>query len=289
MFRINTNIASLNAQRNLTNVSNDVSTRLGRLSSGLRINSAADDAAGLTASEAMRAQLTGQRAASDNISRAITLLQTADSGLEQIGNMLVRLKELATQAADDTLNSSNRSGISAEAQALVREIERIAESTNFNGTALINSGMGSVGLTFFIGDGASGVSSTNQSAGIALKGVDFAASGLGSIGGTAVNITVLDFMTRSSAEALVTIADAAANSIAQIRTEIGAFQNRLERTQSNLQVAIENTANAESTIRDADFASEAAALTRAQILLQAGTSMLAQANMLPQAALTFFS
>ena len=104
-----------------------------------------------------------------------------------------------------------------------------------------------------------------------------------------MNITVLDFMTRSSAEALVTIADAAANSIAQIRTEIGAFQNRLERTQSNLQVAIENTANAESTIRDADFASEAAALTRAQILLQAGTSMLAQANMLPQAALTFFS
>ena len=288
MFRINTNIASLNAQRNLTNVSNDVSTRLGRLSSGLRINSAADDAAGLTASEAMRAQLTGQRAASDNISRAITLLQTADSGLEQIGNMLVRLKELATQAADDTLNSSNRSGISAEAQALVREIERIAESTNFNGTALINSGMGSVGLTFFIGDGASGVSSTNQSAGIALKGVDFAASGLGSIGGNPVNITVADFMSRSSAEVLVTAADSAANSIAQIRTEIGAFQNRLERTQSNLQVAIENTANAESTIRDADFASEAAALTRAQILLQAGTSMLAQANMLPQAALTFF-
>ena len=289
MFRINTNIASLNAQRSLSAVSNDVSKRLERLSSGLRINSAADDAAGLTASESMRAQLTGQRAASDNIARAITLLQTADSGLEQIGGMLVRLKELATQAADDTLNSSNRSAISAEAQALISEIERIAESTNFNGTALINSGQGSVNLTFFIGDGTSGVAATNQTAAIQVKGVDFATTGIGSIGGTAVNITVGDFMTRSSAEALVTAADTAANTVAQIRTEIGAFQNRLERTQSNLQVAIENTANAESTIRDADFAAEAAALTRAQILVQAGTSMLAQANALPQAALLFLS
>ena len=289
MFRINTNIASLNAQRNLQNVSNDVSTRLQRLSSGLRINSAADDAAGLTASEAMRAQLVGQRASSENISRAITLLQTADSGLEQIGNMLVRIKELATQAADDTLNSSNRSAISAEAQSLISEIERIAESTNFNGIALINSGGGSVGLTFFIGDGTASVLASYQRAAIALKGVDFGDDGLGSIGGAPVNITVADFMSRSSAEVLVPVADSAANSVAQIRTEIGAFQNRLERTQSNLQVAIENTANAESTIRDADFAAEAAALTRAQILVQAGTAMLAQANVLPQAALLFFN
>ena len=149
--------------------------------------------------------------------------------------------------------------------------------------------MGSVGLTFFIGDGTSGVAATNQSAGIGLKGIDFAATGLESIGGTAVNITVGDFMTRASAEGLVTIADSAVNTVATIRTEVGAFQNRLERTQSNLQVAIENTANAESTIRDADFAAEAAALTRAQILVQAGTSMLAQANALPQAALLFLS
>jgi flagellin len=290
MFRINTNIASLNAQRSLNNVTMDLETRLERLSSGLRINQAADDAAGLTASESMRAQLIGQRTSNDNISRAITMLQSADSGLEQIGNMLVRLKELATQAADDTLNASNRSAISAEASALVNEIERIAESTNFNGTALINSGMGSVNLTFFIGDGTSSVAAANQTAAIQMKGVDFdVATGLGSIGQAAVVMTIADFMTRSSAEALVTVADTAANSVAQIRTEIGAFQNRLERTQSNLQVAIENTANAESTIRDADFAEEAAALTRAQILVQAGTSMLAQANLLPQAALTFFA
>jgi flagellin len=269
--------------------SKDMSTRLQRLSSGLRINQAADDAAGLTASESMRAQLVGQRAASDNIARGVTLLQTADSGLEQIGNMLVRLKELATQAADDTLNSSNRSAISAEGTALIAEISRIAQSTNFNGTALITSGRGSSNLTFFIGDGTSGVAAANQTAGIGIKGVTLSAAGLGSIGGTNVVLTVADLMTRVSAEALVTAADTAANTVAQMRTEIGAFQNRLERTQSNLQIAMENTANAASTIRDADFAAEAAGLTRAQILVQAGTSMLAQANALPQAALLFLT
>jgi flagellin len=285
MFRINTNVASINAQRSLSAVSADVQTRLERLASGLRINQAADDAAGLTASEAMRAQLAGQRTSSDNISRAITLLQTADSGLEQIGQMMVRLKELATQSSDDTLNTANRSAISAEAAALVSEIERIAESTNFNGTALINSGRGAVGLTFFIGDGTS---TSNQTAGISVKGVDVATTGIGCVGQGSFLLTVADFMTRASAEVLVDIADNGANTVAQMRTEIGAFQNRLERTQSNMLVAIENTSNAESTIRDADFAEEAAALTRAQILVQAGTSMLAQANLLPQAALTFF-
>jgi flagellin len=286
MFRINTNVAALNAQRSLASVSSDVQTRLERLSSGLRINSAADDAAGMTASEAMRAQLAGQRTSNDNISRAITLLQTADSGLEQIGNMMVRLKELATQAADDTMNSANRSAVASEAGALVSEIERIAESTNFNGTALINSGRGAVGLTFFIGDGTS---TSNDTAAISVKGVDIATTGIGCVGVTAMNLTVADFMTRASAETLVDVADTAANTVAQMRTEIGAFQNRLERTQTNIQVAIENTANAQSTIRDADFAAEAAALTRAQILVQAGTSMLAQANALPQAALLFLT
>ena len=289
MFRINSNISALNTQRTLNSVSRDLEKRLERLSSGLRINRSADDAAGLTMSETMRAQMAGQRKSNENISRAITLLQTADSGLEQIGNMLVRLKELATQSADDTLNSSNRSGISAEAQALVDEIQRIAQSTNFNGTALINSGMGSTNLTFFIGDGTTNVTAANQTAGIQVKGVTFLSTGIGSIGQTAVNITVGDFMTRSSAEALVTAADTAANQVATMRTEVGAFQNRLERSQANLMIAIENAANAESTIRDADFAAEAAALTRAQILVQAGASMLAQATVAPQVALTLLA
>ncbi len=282
MFRINTNVSAFNTRRVLDGVTKDLGLRLEKLSSGLRINRAADDAAGLTMSETMRAQMAGQIKANENISRAITLLQSADSGLEQIGNMLVRLKELAVQSADDTLNVSNRSGISAEAQALVLEIERIAEATNFNSIALINSGRGAVALTFFIGDGTA---TTNQTAAISLKGVDVASTGIGCIGLTAVNLTVADFMSRASAETLVTAADTAANTVANMRTEIGAFQNRLERSQNNLGIAIENTSNAESNIRDADFAAEAAALTRAQILVQAGSSMLAQATIAPQVAL----
>ena len=286
MFRINHNIMSITGQHNLYRTQNDLSTRMQRLSSGLRINTAADDAAGLTISETMRSQIAGARQASQNISQAVTLLQVADGGLEQIGGMLVRLKELATQAADDTLNSSNRSGISAEAQALVLEIERIAESTAFNGVQLINSGMGSVNLTFFIGDGTTATTVSNHVAGLQVRGIDFLSTGLGSIGGTPVNITVADFMTRGSAEALVGIADTAVNTLANIRTELGAFQNRLERTQTNIQTMIENTQNAESVVRDADFAAEASAFTRAQILVQSGTSVLAQANTLPFTALS---
>jgi flagellin len=290
MFRINHNILSINAQTNLFRTSNEMGKAMERLSTGLRINRAADDAAGLTISETMRSQIAGARQANQNISQAITLLQVADGGLDQIGSMLIRLKELATQAADDTLNTSNRSGISAEAQALITEIERIAESTAFNGVQLINSGGGSVGLTFYIGDGTAPYLSTAglavHTAGLAVRGVEFLPSGLGSIGGSPVNITVADFMTRASAEGLVSVADTAVYTLVSIRTELGAFQNRMERAQANIQTMVENTQNAESVVRDADFAAEASAYTRAQILVQSGASILAQANTLPFTALT---
>ena len=174
MFRINTNVLAINGQRNLFQTSKELNTRMERLSSGLRINHAADDAAGITASETMRSQIAGQMTANDNMSRAITLLQTADSGLEQIGNMLIRLKELAEQSADGTLNASNRSGLSTEAGALVAEIERIASSTTFNGISLIDSAgvTGSrTNLTFYVGDGTSAGGGANMVVGLALKGV----------------------------------------------------------------------------------------------------------------------
>ena len=289
MFRVNTNIQAINAQRHLLAASADLSTRIQRLSSGLRINSPADDAAGQTAADAMQAQLAGQRTSSSNISRAITLIQTADSGLEQIGNMFVRLKELAAQAADGTLNNDNRSAISAEAAALIAEINRISQSTVFNGMTLIASASGA-SFTFFIGDGTNATAISNQRASLALKGVEIGSTtGIATIGATSAALTLAYFGTQTGAEVLVTVADTAANAVAQIRTELGAFQNRLERTQSNLLVAIENTENAQSTIRDADFAMEAAALTRAQILLQAGTAMLSQANQLPGNALAFLT
>jgi flagellin len=289
MFRINTNVLAINGQRNLFQTTKDLNTRMERLSSGLRINHASDDAAGLTASESMRSQLAGLSTANDNMSRAITLLQTADSGLEQIGNMLIRLKELAEQSADGTLSSANRSGLSTEAAALIAEIDRIASSTTFNGISLIDSAgvTGSrTNLTFYIGDGTGATAAGDQVAGLSLKGVFFATSGLGCIGDTPFNFTVADFLGQVSSQALVTSIDAAVTSLATIRTDVGAFQNRLERSQANVQSAMENTAASQSTIRDADFALEASAMTRAQILAQTGASMLQQANLLPQMALS---
>ena len=285
MFRINTNVLSINGQRNLFQTTKDINTRMERLSSGLRINHAADDAAGITASESMRSQLAGLRTANDNASRAIALLQTADSGLEQIGIMLIRLKELAEQSADSTLNLSNRSGLSTEAAALVKEIDRIASATTYNGISLIDS-VGVTNLTFYVGDGTPQTAAADQVVGLALKGVALDAAGLGSIGGAHIGLTVADFLIQSSAEALVPIIDAAVTTLATVRTDVGAFQNRLERSQANIQSAIENTTRSESTIRDADFALEASAMTRAQILAQTGASMLQQANILPQLALT---
>jgi flagellin len=285
MFRINTNVLSINGQRNLFQTTKDINTRMERLSSGLRINHAADDAAGITASESMRSQLAGLRTANDNSSRAIALLQTADSGLEQIGIMLIRLKELAEQSADSTLNLSNRSGLSTEAAALVKEIDRIASATTYNGISLIDS-VGVTNLTFYVGDGTPQTAAADQVVGLALKGVALDAAGLGSIGGAHIGLTVADFLIQSSAEALVPIIDAAVTTLATVRTDVGAFQNRLERSQANIQSAIENTTRSESTIRDADFALEASAMTRAQILAQTGASMLQQANILPQLALS---
>ena len=289
MFRINTNVLAITGQRNLFQTTKDLNTRMERLSSGLRINSAADDAAGVTASVAMRAQLAGLSTANDNMSRAVTLLQTADSGLEQIGNMLIRLKELAEQSADGTQNADNRSGLSTEAAALIAEIDRIASSTTFNGISLIDSAGAATSvtnLTFYVGDGTS---ATNQVLSLALKGVAFDANGIGTIGGTGFNFTLDDFLGQASAQAMVSDIDTAVTTLASIRTDVGAFQNRIERSQANVQTQIENTARSESTIRDADFAVEASAMTRAQILAQTGASILQQANLLPQIALTLVS
>ena len=287
MFRINSNVISMFSQRTLAWNGKDLDTRMERLSTGLRINHASDDPAGLTASETLRAQIAGQKTADANISRAMTLLQTADSSLSQIGDILIRLKELAEQSADGTLSDSNRSGLSTEADQLVSEIERIASTTTYNGISLIDSAgtlSSRTNLTFYVGDGT-GATTGAMVVGFALKGVTFTTGGLGSIGDTAFNFTLADFLGQASAQALVEPLDQATTTLATIRTDVGAFQNRLERSQSNLQAAIENSTNSLSTIRDADFALEASAMTRAQILAQTGVSMLSQANLLPQLAL----
>jgi len=288
MFRIHTNILALIANRHLNTAAAQVAVHLERLSSGLRINRAGDDPAGLSAAEALRSQLAGQKTSTQNIARAITLLQTADGALEQIGSIMARLKELATQAADDTFSASNRSAISTEAAALINEIERIAQSTTFNGIQLLATS-GSTGFTFFVGDGTLWSPIAAQRLGVAIAGVNFSAAGVGTMGGSSLAITLADFMTRASAEALVQVADRGVGLVAQARTGIGAFQNRLEYAQSNLSVAILNATAAESTIRDADFAAEIAALTRAQILTQAAASMLRLAQVMPLTMLRLFA
>ncbi|MDA1191558.1 MAG: flagellin, partial [Candidatus Poribacteria bacterium] len=264
MFRLNHNLLSVNAQRNLFNTSLDISKRIERLSSGVRIIRPSDDAAGMSASEAMRAQLVGQKASSANIDRARALINTADSGLGEIGNMYSRLKELAIQAADGTLNNNNRLAISAEAGALISEIQRISNSTVFNAMTLIASAAGQA-FTFFVGDGTTNIPINYQRMTAIIQGVTIATSGIGSIGTFSSAITVAYFGSQSAADLLVTAADAAVNAVAAARTSMGAFNNQLDRAQDNLSAAIINTTFSESVIRDADFAMEGSALTRARI------------------------
>lgn len=285
MYRVNTNVLAINGQRNLFINSNALATSMQRLSSGLRINRSADDAAGLTMSEAMRGQIAAAQQSNRNMSQAISMLQTADGGYDQIGQMLIRLKELATQAADSTLNPTNRSAISLEVAQLLSEIERISQSTTYNGLTLINTTGtdASITLSFYVGDGSLN-SATNQIIFFGISGVNANVSGI-TIAASNLTIAASLFLSNTAAAVLVDSTQTAINNLAFLRTKLGAVVNRLERAQANIQVMTENTQNAESIVRNADFASETAALTRAQILVQAGTSILQQANIQPQNAL----
>lgn len=274
IFRINSNIASINAQRNLTKSGAALNKSLEKLSSGLRINRAADDAAGLAVSERMRSELTGLRQASKNAAQATTMIQTAEGGYNEIGNILNRLKELAVQASDGSLTSTDRDAIEVEVEQQLAEIDRIANSTTFNGTALITGGTSGTTFTFQVGAGGS-----NDQIAITIKGAN--TNALASLN----TITSADFGTAASASAAIDVIDNAITSLNLNAADVGAFQNRLGRVASNLGTIIENTQAAESVIRDADIATEVANMTRAQILVQAGVSMLGQANITPQNAL----
>jgi len=274
LFRINNNIASINAQRHLTTNSATLNRSLERLSSGLRINKAADDAAGLAVAEKMSSELIGLRQSSRNTAQAITMVQTAEGGYDEISGVLKRLKELAVQSSDDSLSNSDRDAIEVEVAQQLAEIDRIANSTTFNGTSLITGGTSGTSFTFQVGAGGS-----NDQIAITMKGAN--TNALASLN----TISSANFGTATSASTAIDTIDNAINSLNLNRADIGAFQNRLERVSSNLGTMIENTAAAESVVRDADIASEVANMTRAQILVQAGISMLGQANITPQNAL----
>ncbi len=267
---VNNNIASINAQRNLGVSSSQLEGSVARLSSGLRITRAADDAAGLGISETLRAQIRSINQAVRNSNDGISLLQIADGGAEGIGNILGRLRELAAQSASGILGANERSFLDQEFLALRSEIDRISSVTEFNGVKLL-SGAGNDALSIQIGFR----SSVNDTLSLSLKDLD-----TGALSMRTVNVS-----TSENALSALSNIDNAISAVASARANVGSLQNRLDAAVQNLQVASENITAAESRIRDADIAFETAKFVRNQILVQAGTSILAQANTLPQQAL----
>jgi len=268
---INTNILSLNAQRNVSANNGALATAVQRLSSGLRVNSAKDDAAGLAIANRMTAQARGMNVAIRNANDGISLAQTAEGALGKVTDMLQRMRELAVQAANDTNGSSDRTSLNQEFSQLKAEIDRTFDATKFNGTQILNT---AATLNFQIG--ASNIAADQ----LAVTTSDLSA-GTGMTAVASGDVTSL-----ANAQSAITNIDTALTEINSSRATFGAMQNRFESVIGNLQVSVENTEASRSRIMDADFAAETAALTRAQILQQAGTAMLAQANAAPQSVLS---
>jgi flagellin len=273
---INTNLNSLNAQRNLNMSQASLATSMQRLSSGLRVNSAKDDAAGLAIAERMNTQVRGMNVAIRNANDGISLAQTAEGALGKIGENLQRMRELAVQSANDTNGASDRTALDNEYKQLADENARIISNTTFNGQALLTGAGGTGGVfTFQVGANSS---VDNQ---ISITTSDIAAPMGTNTQGAAATLGA------SAATALTAMGDldAALTAVNGARSTLGASQSRFDAVISNLQVAAENQTAARSRIMDADFAAETANLSRAQILQQAGTAMVAQANQLPQQVL----
>jgi flagellin len=265
---INTNLASLNAQRNLSTSQSSLNTSIQRLSSGLRINSAKDDAAGLAIAERMNAQVKGMNVAQRNANDAISMFQTAEGAMGKIGDSLQRIRELAVQSANGAMSADDRTNLNAEATQLVEEIARVADNTKFNGTTLLDGSLTST--DFQVGADASDVITVATS---------FDMTALSAY-------TAADISTAAGASAVITAIDTDLDTLNTARSDAGAYQSRFESVISQLQISSENTAAARGRIMDADFAVETANMTRGQILQQAGTAMLAQANQLPNNVLT---
>ena len=271
-LRISTNVASLNAQKSLRSTNHLLDRSLARLSSGYRINQAADDAAGLAISENLKAQIRGMKRASQNAEDGISLVQIAEGGLQEGTNILTRLRELSVQAASDTIGDVERKFLDVEYQQLKQELQRISENTQFNGRDLLNGTGGIMDIQVGVhNDPFKDRISFNTSAANATL--------------EAMGLTGLGVATKETAQMAIENVDLAMVSVNAMRANFGAMQNRLQSTVNNLAVAHENFSAANSRIRDADIAEESAELTRNNILLQAGVSVLGQANSVQQAAL----
>lgn len=273
-MQINTNLTANNALRNLNNTQSDIAKSMEKLSSGLRINRAADDAAGLSIAEGLKSQVGGIGVAQRNAQDAISVLQTAEGGLTEAHSILQRVRDLAVQAGNDSNNADSRGAIAKEVEALGAELTRIGASSNFNGIKLLD---GSADLTFQVGAG--GVAAEDQ------INVDLTGASVTAVGTAVTGLAAAGFADATAAAASITAIDAQIKSVSAERSNIGAAQNRFESASKSLAVSKENLTAAESRIRDTDMAGEMVKFTRSNILSQAGTAMLAQANQSGQGVL----
>ena len=269
-MRINNNVMAFNASRNLSTSNAQLGKSLEKLSSGYRINRAGDDAAGLVISQKLRAEVSGLRQATRNAQDGISFAQTAEGALSEVHNMLNRMRDLAVQAANDTNDTAARDAIKSEVDELANEIGRIGDDTTFSGSTVFSA----TALNFQVGsEGASG-NQISTTVGV-LDNTD--------LGGS--DLTALDVDTAANARTSIEAIDDAIEAVSTSRGTLGAIQNRFESVVNNLQVTTENLAASESRIRDTDMATEMVAFTKSQILQQAGTAMLGQANSIPQSVL----
>ncbi len=281
-MRINHNINAMVTQGSLFRVNRDVSKSLERLSTGLRINRASDDAAGLGVSENLRTQVRGTAQAKRNAQDGIAVLSVAEGAANEVSDILQRMRELSVQSANDTLTSTERAYTDQEFQALIEEVDRIASVTNYNGMKLLSGttvggrfGAGSVGSALWI--------DANDTYGV--DSITITIDTLSTSTATGIKVGDLDLTTQSNAALAISTLDTAINSVNSMRSDMGAFINRLEHAINNVTVSNTNQQAAESLIRDVDFAHETTQFTRNQILTQSATSMLSQANMVPQSVL----
>ncbi|MCX2749071.1 flagellin [Arthrobacter sp. MI7-26] len=277
---INTNLMANNAYGNLNRTQNDVSKSMEKLSSGLRINRAADDAAGLAISEGLKSQVSGSAVAARNAQDGISVIQTTEGALTEVHSILQRMRDLAVQGSNDTNNAASRTAIKGEGDSLGKELDRLTKSTQFNGIDLLQGAGGNSGATLSIQVGTGG--SANDKIAITLGDVPTAVGTLAGAAGAA------GFLVGTSATAQTTIGtiDTAIAAVSAQRADLGATQNRLEHATKTLQVSGENLQAAQSRITDTDMAAEMVKYTKANIMSQAGTAMLAQANQSGQGILS---
>lgn len=271
-LRINTNLASINSQRQLFNTNLAMQNNLKRLSSGYRINNAADDAAGLAISENLRAQIRGLKQANRNANDGVSLAQVAEGGLNEVSNMLIRMRELAVQGASDTISDTERTFVDMEFQQLKKEIQRVAEVTEYNGQELLNGLGGAIDIQVGVHNDPF------------QDRITFDASRSDSTV-DALGLTAESTVGKEESRIALGVIDDALNRTNAMRADLGAFQNRLVATINNLNIAHENMSAANSRIRDADVAEETAELTRNNVMLQANTAALSQANGITNLAL----